>query len=54
MLPCRRVCRRVRTFRQAQFIDIAIRNVSESLLLLGVVIVAAVLVLALDELAHRL
>ena len=34
------------TFRQAQFIDIAIRNVSESLLL-GVVIVAAVLVLFL-------
>ena len=30
------------TFRQAHFIDIAIRNVSESLLL-GVVIVAAVL-----------
>ena len=34
------------TFRQAQFIDIAIRNVSESLLL-GVLIVAAVLVLFL-------
>ena len=34
------------TFRQAQFIDTAIRNVSESLLL-GVVIVAAVLVLFL-------
>ena len=34
------------TFRQAQFIEIAIRNVSESLLL-GVVIVAAVLVLFL-------
>ena len=34
------------TFRQAQFIDIAIRNVSESLLL-GVVIVAAVLLLFL-------
>ena len=34
------------TFRQAQFIDIAIRNVSESLLL-GVVIVAVVLVLFL-------
>ena len=32
----------VRTFRQAQFIEIAIRNVSQSLLL-GVVIVAAVL-----------
>ncbi|MGB1022131.1 MAG: efflux RND transporter permease subunit, partial [Synechococcus sp.] len=34
------------TFRQAQFIDLAIRNVSESLLL-GVLIVAAVLVLFL-------